>query len=143
MGFTAEEVNKAFKRAAPELYESEFATYPIKYDRWLQPNEEFEGKPMFVASETDQGMETDYVFCKNGTHGKGYYHLLTKTSYVNLCSKLVSTGSGTSCCFGGDATTEDAWDTAKRICYNRSRASKPDDAVGMEQAVDCFNGGTG
>jgi hypothetical protein len=79
------------------------------------------------------------MFCKRALKGPGYYHILTKVAYVNLYSRLVSTGSGASCCFG-DREINDAWDTTRRIVYNRSRGSVPGDILAAEQAIDHMEG---
>jgi len=139
---SAEEINKAFDRTEPELFQSKYARYPMKYERWLNFQESFEGKPSFVASEDDKGIKMDYVYCKNGPVGKGYYHMVTKVSWVNLYSKLVSQGSGgASClCLGGDRAAADAHDTTRRIVYHRSRSNRPDDVLAAEQAMDHYAG---
>lgn len=138
----AEEVNNAFAQICPEL-KSKYAIYPIpeKYrGRWLGFDEEFEGKPTVIPADA-KGTETpeDYVYCKNAPRGKGYYHVLTKVAYVNLYSRLSAEEPGTFCCFG-DREHSNQWDTARRVVYNRSRANRPDDAVGAVQAIDHLEG---
>lgn len=69
----------------PELG-SKYAQYPLEgYSKWLGFEEEIDGKPGFIAASQDGGMKENYVWCKVGMKGKGYYHLLTKVSYTNLC----------------------------------------------------------
>ena len=76
-------------KVAPELASS-YAKYPLKEKSWLGPNAKGpKGEPCFIK-ESDNGIKMDYVYCKNGINGPGYYHLLTKTSYVNLYSRVVN-----------------------------------------------------
>ena len=139
--FTAEQVNQAFDMTCPEL-KSKYARYPLKYENWLNFNDHIDGQPVFIDSAQDQGLKENFVFCKNAPKGRGYYHILTKVAYVNLYSRLMSTGSGAGCsCFGGDnSLLQDAWDTTRIIVYRRSRCSKPDDDLAAEQAVDHMAG---
>lgn len=146
--FHPDEVNFAFGMFCPELTKSDLAKYPMARDRWLNYAETFDGKPTFIAAETDdQGIiKPDYVWCKAAPKGKGYYHVLTKTVYVNLYTRLMSTGPpGGGCCGGGggkpsDARAADAWDTARRVIYARSRCSRPDDVAAAEQQIDHMAG---
>jgi hypothetical protein len=131
-------INKAFDLTAPEL-ESEYARYPMKYSRWLGFNEKHDGKPTFIGADTCQGFKQDYVYCKRGPEGKGYYHLLTQVSHVNLLSRIVSEGAGAGC-LNRDAAKFDAWDTTRRIVYARTRCSRPDDEDAKEQGVDQYAG---
>ena len=125
--------NKAFAMTCPDLT-SKYAQYPIKFERWLSFDEMFEGKKAFLPSEQDEGFKEDYVYCKRGPKGKGYYHILTKVSNNNLYSRISSSSPGV-CCFG-DAKAIDAWDTTRVVVYARSRASRPDDEAAKEQCVD-------
>lgn len=142
------EVDSAFQQFCPELHHSKWATYPIQYDRWLNFQETWEKKPVFVASEEDKGPREDYVYCKHTPQGKGYCHVLTKVAYVNLYSRLMSQGPpGAGCgCFGGSsssvdkAASADAFDTARRVVYARSRGSRPDDGAAWEQQIDHMEG---
>jgi hypothetical protein len=132
-------INKAFDLTAPEL-KSQYARYPMKYAGWLGFNEKHDGKPTFIGADTDQGFKLDYVYCKHGPNGKGYYHLLTKVSHGNLFSRIVSEGAGAGCLFNRDAAKFDAWDTTRRIVYARTRCSRPDDNDAKEQGVDHMAG---
>ena len=77
----AYEINAAMVRVAPEL-SSEYAAYPLFREQWLSPAATGpKGEPCFVAAEKDDGPRMDYVYCKRGPSGPGYYSLLTKTSY--------------------------------------------------------------
>ena len=141
------EVNYAFKLFCPELAKSKWALYPMQHDRWLNFNETSpDGKPVFVASQEDQGPRDDYIYCKAGSKGKGYYHVLTKVAYVNLYTRLMSQGppnAGCNCAGKpdkADLRTADAWDTARRVVYARSRGSRPDDALAWKQQIDHMEG---
>jgi hypothetical protein len=83
-------------------------------------------------------MKHNYVYCKVGLKGQGYYHLLTKVSYVNLYNRIGN--SPPSVCCGGSREEVDAWDTTKRIVYNRSRAPRPDDMAGAKASIDSMEG---
>eukprot|EP00339_Tiarina_fusa_P029193 CAMPEP_0117077502 /NCGR_PEP_ID=MMETSP0472-20121206/54654_1 /TAXON_ID=693140 ORGANISM="Tiarina fusus, Strain LIS" /NCGR_SAMPLE_ID=MMETSP0472 /ASSEMBLY_ACC=CAM_ASM_000603 /LENGTH=123 /DNA_ID=CAMNT_0004803879 /DNA_START=61 /DNA_END=428 /DNA_ORIENTATION=+ len=123
MSFQPKKVNAAFADICPEL-KSKYAVYPIPepYNlKWLAPNSTFEKKPCFIETAGDQGVIEDYVYCKLGPNGKGYYHVLTKMAYANLYSRLSAEGPGT-CCGFGDRKRADKWDTARLVVYNRSRA---------------------
>ena len=144
--YNADEVNIAFARICPEL-KSRYAVYPFPESSpkdWLIPSTEgtYDGKPVVIPSDkesgnkkTESGLKEDYVFCKAGPVGKGYYHVLTKTAYVNLCTRLNEQGSGKFLCFG-DSQRADQWDTCRRIVYNRSRANRPDDKHAADAAMD-------
>jgi len=142
--YVPQEVNDAFDLTCPEL-ESKFARYPIQYLHWYGLDEVFEKKgkpkqPMFVASETDEGIKLDYVFCKRGPKGKGYYHFLTKISYVNLLTRISANPPSRLGIFSGGSAnknrpTLDAWDTTKRVIYTRTRLSTPDDSMAF-QTID-------
>ena len=128
--FVPAEVNAAFDLTCPEL-KSEFARYPIKYSKWYGADDSYGKQPMFVASENDMGMKLDYVFCKRGPKGKGYYHFLTKMSYANLVTRIFALPPlGMTCCRSSGTTPKfDAWDTTKRVIYGRTRLSSPDDSL--------------
>jgi hypothetical protein len=136
---SAETINKAFDLTAPEL-KSQYARYPMKYARWLGFNEKYDGKPTFIAADTDQGFKQDYVYCKHAPNGKGYYHLLTKVSHVNLFSRILSEGAGAGCLCNKDFAKHDSWDTTRLVVYARTRCSRPDDDDAKEQGVDHYVG---
>merc|ERR1712125_169064 len=141
--FKPDEVNEAFAAICPGELTSKYAMYPIRApynERWLKVTEEFEGKPVFIKALKDEGIKTDYIWCKNGTRGKGYYHVLTKIAYNNLYSRLKSEGAGAGCCGLGDLKRADQHDTVCRIVYNRARCNRPDDVAGAEQAIDHLAG---
>ena len=76
-----------------------------------------------------------------GKRGWGYYHLLTRESYVILYSRLTQEMPGV-CCAVTPAQYKEvsAWDDVKQICYNRSVASRPDDAQAKEDALAIARG---
>lgn len=134
-----EEVNMAFATICPEL-KSRYAVYPfpVKHGErgWLNPSPDkvFEGKPTVLLAKKEDGMKEDYVYCKVGPVGPGYYHVLCKTAYVNLYTRIQNQGSGKFLCFG-DKKHADQWAISRKIVYNRSRAHRPDDAHAAEAAI--------
>jgi hypothetical protein len=141
--YNPDKVNLAFAVICPEL-KSKYAVYPIPstyQGRWLTPSaeEKFEGKPVVLLTDKEDGIKEDYVYCKATPLGRGYYHMLTKVAYVNLYTRIQNEGSGAFLCFG-DKKKADQWDTCRRIVYNRSRASRPDDVQGAKQSIDHMEG---
>jgi hypothetical protein len=134
--FVPAEVNAAFDLTCPEL-KSEFARYPIKYSKWYGADDSYGEQPMFVASGNDMGMKLDYVFCKRGPKGKGYYHFLTQMSYTNLVTRIsANPPPGMCCCTSASLSLSfDAWDTTKRVLQYRTRLSRPDDSLFGEQGI--------
>eukprot|EP00527_Entomoneis_sp_CCMP2396_P001998 CAMPEP_0198140768 /NCGR_PEP_ID=MMETSP1443-20131203/3877_1 /TAXON_ID=186043 /ORGANISM="Entomoneis sp., Strain CCMP2396" /LENGTH=155 /DNA_ID=CAMNT_0043803297 /DNA_START=129 /DNA_END=596 /DNA_ORIENTATION=+ len=145
-GYDHDEVNMTFAMFCPEL-KSRYAVYPFPKklgERWLTPSTqaEFEGKPVVVlAAKEEEGPKEDYVYCKRGPLGPGYYHVLCKTVYVNLYTRIQNQGNGKFLFFFGDSKHADQWDTCRRIVYNRSRANRPDDVHAAEAAIDHIVGG--
>mmetsp|Transcript_9927 Transcript_9927/g.11885 ORF Transcript_9927/g.11885 Transcript_9927/m.11885 type:complete len:142 (+) Transcript_9927:76-501(+) len=135
MKFVAEEVNAAFAAICPELT-SKYAIYPIDFEKWLELDDVIDGEKVFQKSDNDMGLKENYVWCKNGPRGRGYYHLLTKMSYVNLYSRL-SSSAPSSCCANQEMRKKvDQWDTTRRVVYNRTRPTRPNDELGAESAID-------
>jgi hypothetical protein len=132
--FKADEVNAAFDLVCPEL-KSKYARYPMKYDAWLAPGDTYEGKPAYIAAKAgDEGMKEDYMYCKYGPAGPGYYHMLCKCSSVNLYTRIQNTSAG-SCC-SVDKQKAEALDTTRLILHYRHRCSRPDDLEGQKQGID-------
>jgi hypothetical protein len=136
---SAREINKALVEFLPEL-DSEYARYPMTHQRWYGPNEKGpKGEPCFIphdGSKLATPIKKDYVYCKKGLGGKGYYSLMTRTSYVNLHDKLGSVGPQGSCvgcpCFAGKGVRDalDRYDDAKRVIYMRQNCiARPDDKL--------------
>lgn len=132
--FKSDEVNAGFKQFCPEL-DNKYTLYPYAHDRWLNFEETIDGKPTFMVGHQDNGPLKNYVYCKNGPVGPGWYHVLCKTVYVNLYSRLKNQGPPGSF-FRPDPKGADLHDTVCRVLYARSRASKPDDAAASEQQID-------
>lgn len=136
----AAKVNKQMAATCPELA-SKYARYPLEgYSAWLGCDQEIDCKPAFIAALQDAGMKENYVWCKVGMKGKGYYHLLTKMSYVNLYNRIENSPPGACCGVGGSYEETEAWETTKMYLYNRSRAPRPDDTAGASSAVDHMEG---
>lgn len=141
--FKPDEVNEAFAAVCPGELTSKYCVYPFPKEyraKWLSPKQDkFDGKPVFIKADKFDGVKTDYIWCKNGTEGRGYYHVLTKIAWNNLYSRLSSEGDGTCCCMG-DSKRADQWDTTRRIVYNRCRSNCPDDDKAAEQAIQHMAG---
>lgn len=136
--FKANEVNAAFKEFCPEI-DTVHTHYPMKHERWLRFDETFQGEPTFIPCEKDEGVQKNYVFCKHSPSGPGYVSIMCKVSYVNLYTRLMSEGPPGSCC-RPDRAGADRWDTACRVVYGRTRASRPDGVAALEQQVDHMAG---
>jgi hypothetical protein len=133
----ADATNAKMVRFVPELA-SEYAKYPMKHARWFDPKEKDpKGKPCFIQSDTDVGPKPDYVFGR-GKFGHGYYHIMTLEAYQNLYARMTHEFPGGCCyCFISAARKEvDNYDDVKRIVYNRSVATKPDDGVAAQDAMN-------
>ena len=132
---TVDEMNQKMAKVCPELASS-YAKYPLKQSRWLDPQDTGpKGEPCFMASQQDAGVKMDYVFGP-GRLSRGYYHLLTKDSYKILYARTLNTAPSGCCAFDKAARQAvDDHDTVKRLMYNRSVASIPDDAVGASDAI--------
>jgi len=131
--------NAKMVKFAPELA-SKYATWPLRRDRWYELNEvDEDGKPIFVAQATKGPDKDDYVYCSLAPkdYGAGYYHLLHPVSYVNLFKRLESEAPPAGCCCGNAETKKeyDEYDDVRTIVYNRSVASKPDDAQAAKDAI--------
>lgn len=127
--------------ACPELASS-YAQYPMRREAWLKVDGQGPGNvPGFISSPSFQGLKQNYVFGQPKHRGVakeqyavGYYHLLTRESY-NILFRRVSEAAPVACCCFGDAKMADAYGTTKTICWNRSLASKPDDQLGAQEAL--------
>ncbi|KAG7360495.1 hypothetical protein IV203_035594 [Nitzschia inconspicua] len=131
------EINRSMIKFLPEL-DSEYARYPMHHPQWYQPSQKGpKGEPCFIQ-ETENGIKKDYVFCKCGSEGPGYYLLMTKVSYVNLYTKLDSLQPGTCgvACNAADRKALDEYDDVKRVLYGRHLSPRPDDAAAGKRAMD-------
>lgn len=143
-GNRANTMDAKISKFVPEMSASKYARYPLTRERWLMPTEfSPEQKPCFIKGTTANGpppIMEDYVFGR-GPAGEGYYHLLTKESYKSLDARLTNEGPpvGDCClCLKSKAARleYDAYDDVKRLVYNRSVASKPDDLVATQDAMN-------
>mmetsp|Transcript_7674 Transcript_7674/g.9462 ORF Transcript_7674/g.9462 Transcript_7674/m.9462 type:complete len:176 (+) Transcript_7674:87-614(+) len=146
-----EKINEQMTRVCPDLA-SQYAKYPLKRQAWLSIDgtigNESSSSPTastisaFLPAKDDgvPDSKPDYVY-GHGEKGLGYYHLLTRNSYEILHKRLYSqTGPISCCCFGSPRDEVDAWDTTKGIVYNRSVASRPDDVLGAQEALEIAKG---
>jgi len=77
---SAKELNSSMVKFHPEL-SSDYAHYPMNHKRWLQPSEKGpNGEPCYVKGGDPSLRKKDYVYCKRGAFGPGYYSLMTKVS---------------------------------------------------------------
>lgn len=133
----AKELNASMIKFLPEL-DSDYARYPMNYDRWYQPGETApNGKPCFVKGSDPSVVKKDYTYCKNGPLGPGYYSLLTKVAYVNLYSKHDSNQPGMCgcACNAQDRKAIDEHDDVKRLLYGRQMSPKPSDKAAETRAM--------
>ena len=127
--------NDQMKMVCPELA-SPFAEYPMDREAWLMTDGTGpEGRPAYLQGP-DEGLKEHYVYGqpRNKQLPPGYYHLLTRESYSILYKRVASEAPVGCCCFG-DTKLVDAYDTTKRICWNRNVASRPNDALAAQEAI--------
>jgi hypothetical protein len=125
----AARMNAMMVNFAPELA-SEYAEYPTPLKYWLKATDtDPKGEPCFIAAPKDGQMKLkpNYVFGP-GPKGFGYYHLLTRASYLALYARMTHENP-VSCCSFNKAAREkySDFDDVKRLVFARSRSSKPDD----------------
>lgn len=139
----AADVNRSMVKFLPEL-SSEYAKYPMKHDRWYDPNEVApQGEPCYLGGSDDVGVKKDYVYCRKVPQGMkaGYFSIMCNVSYVNLYEKLDSVRPETKCCgMAGDTEGADQWDDVKRVVWGRQLAAKPDDVVAGKAAMEKARG---
>ena len=135
------ELNRIMSKVVPEL-DSEYAKYPLKRAQWLNYNGKGpNGESCYLSSQQDAGIKKDYVFCKNGPRGPGYYHLLCKVSYVNLYSRIHNSPPVACCAFSAESKQAyEDWDDIKRVVFNRQTSPRPDDAFGAQKAINDARG---
>lgn len=141
---TDEEKNEMMVRVAPELASS-WAKCPLRREYWLDLSATIENDngtqtPAFIAHKKDPNFPTpllkeDYVWGA-GPRGYGYYHLLTRESYVALNARVKSNRPSLNCCCFGSAQENEDWDVVSDIVYNRSVSPKPDDIVAYKAALN-------
>lgn len=143
-GKSAARINEIMKSYIPETSGCHYADYPMNRARWLKGNEKTDkGEPCFIKTDNklpSEGMKQGYIWGP-GPFTYGYYHLLTKTAYVNIYSRILSnkvaTGANEGCCgcFGApDPASKmppikaDDKDDMRRLFHARAVATKPSDA---------------
>ena len=130
-----ETFNESMVKVAPELA-SKFAVYPINYSKWLNPNDEYDGEPLFIKADHSDGVKMNYVWGKIGPKGHGYYHLLTRFSYVNLNNRLEDEEPYLPCCGNKKAVKEyNDYLHVVAVVKNRSHASVPNDKLAKEEGA--------
>mmetsp|Transcript_28074 Transcript_28074/g.40653 ORF Transcript_28074/g.40653 Transcript_28074/m.40653 type:complete len:176 (-) Transcript_28074:470-997(-) len=137
----AKELNASMIKFLPEL-DSDYARFPMNYEKWCHPKDKGpKGEPCYIKSE-DVGIKKDYVYCKAGTFGPGYYSLMTRISYVNLYSKHDSNAAGfCGCaCNAADRKLLDEHDDVKRLLYGRQMSPRPNDTAAEKRAMDESHG---
>ncbi len=134
----ASEINKTMVEFLPEL-DSDYATYPMKHERWYEPNEVGpKGEPCFVSHDgaSPAPIKRDYVYCPQGPAGSGYYSLMCHNSYVNLHRKLKNLApQAVICpCFASKEVRNalDRYDDVKRLVYMRQLPFKPNDQLASD-----------
>ena len=134
------QINAKMARVCPELA-SEYAKYPLAMKAWMSPGAKGpKDAPMFIAGPRGSPMKMDHVHGA-GPKGWGYYHLLTRDSYINLYARLTNETPLCCCGFSAQARTEmSEWDDVKTIVYNRSVARIPDDVQGKKDAISLAQG---
>lgn len=107
----------------------------MTHSRWLDPKEKDpRGRPCFLQ-EPDAGSKEHYVYGP-GKYGRGYYHLLTLSSYKALYARLSHEAPGGCCTCSAAARKEyDEYDDVKRIVHARSKATVPNDAKAYDDAI--------
>mmetsp|Transcript_25100 Transcript_25100/g.37094 ORF Transcript_25100/g.37094 Transcript_25100/m.37094 type:complete len:160 (+) Transcript_25100:122-601(+) len=138
----AEDMNTKMARIVPEL-KSVYAKYPMKRNLWLDPRAQANtGEPAFIPhpNNSTTPIKPDYVWGP-GTLGFGYYHLLTRDSYLGLFRRLQNDAPAQCCACSAEASKiyNDHTDV-KMIVYNRSVASRPDDVLAKKEAMDIARG---
>jgi hypothetical protein len=137
---SSDEINKSMVKFLPEL-SSEYAKYPMHYKKWYDPTQKGpKGESCFIKSSDNNisVIKMDYAYCKRGPLGPGYYSLMTKVSYVNLYTKLLSMSPLTCSigCNSADRKAMDEYDDVKRVIYGRHFSPRPDDTAAGKRALD-------
>ena len=134
----ANEINKSMVEFLPEL-NSDYARYPMSHERWYEPNEIGpKGEPCFVPHDgaSYAPIKRDYVYCPEGSAGKGYYSLMCHNSYVNLHRKLKSLApqAGFCPCFASKEVRKalDRYDDVKRVLHMRRLPVVPNDKLASD-----------
>mmetsp|Transcript_5228 Transcript_5228/g.14676 ORF Transcript_5228/g.14676 Transcript_5228/m.14676 type:complete len:224 (+) Transcript_5228:23-694(+) len=121
-------LQRVLVKYCPELEGSSYATYPLTADKWMQPNEQFQGQYLFQASPHNVGPKRDHVWGK-GPFGIGYYHLLTKQPYTILYTKHMNTAPNTCCTGTSGRQAKDEWDDVRIILFQRMNSTRRNEVV--------------
>ena len=154
----AQKMNKKMATICPELA-SKYAEYPLIPDdtgrtHWVDvEGTTAKGEPVFVPDEVSDTTSTvgsssrmataerrvDFVYGR-GPAGWGYYHLLTRESYIILHQRLQNTAP-TACCMNAKIRQEiEDHEDVTRIVYARSVASMPDDERAANESYNISRG---
>ena len=131
---SARVINKNLVEFFPEL-DSDYARYPMNHARWYEPMATGpKGEPCFLPFDGSNAVKQDYVFCKQGPNGAGYYSLMTHYAYVCLYKQIESVApqSAACPCFNSKETRDavDRHDDVKRVMFMRQLCvDKPDDKL--------------
>jgi hypothetical protein len=136
------EINAKMARICPELA-SEYARYPLHNKAWMRPNANGpKDVPLWIsAPKGSSSLKLDYVHGA-GPRGWGYYHLLTRDSYVSLYARITNEMPACGCCALNATARKEVsdWDDVKTIVYNRSIATIPDDDQAKRDAISLAQG---
>ena len=136
--FDPNQVQAGFEKYFPELASSPYTKYPMtEVTAWKAPGDMIQGEKAFIASAKNQGPKQNYVYCTVGSAGKGYYHVLTKTSHVQLYNQSGNTPPVPCGCPIGKKAKKDyaEWNAARLTIYFRTRTARPHDHDAAENAL--------
>ena len=107
-----------------------YGRYPITFKHWCHVDEKINGNICFIKSPKNEGVKEDYVYSEDPE--PGYYHLLTKQAYIQLYKDVQTKEPSLPCCWDkAGAKKYNEYTRVKKIVYNRSIASIPDDKVAI------------
>jgi hypothetical protein len=151
----AKAINDILAKYIPEFERSKCAHYPMKYDRWYDPSETApSGDPCFIPKSaapeksakkdnkdgsTKMPIKENYVFCKSGPLGEGYYSVLCQYTYEYLDERLQTMvpqeqpNCFWSCCRAKSRHAWKEWELCGQVVRNRRYSSVPDDRVAAEE----------
>jgi hypothetical protein len=133
-----DDLNRIMIGLVPEL-DCEWTLSPMSYDRWRQPTEHIDnGDPCFIATEEDQGIRKDYIFCADRKNiPPGYYHMRTQAAFAEVYGRLLKKRPGFGTRFGGETVKRKRKDyfKIKKLLFNRMVSDEPDDVHAARMAV--------
>jgi hypothetical protein len=142
---SAASVNKLLVAYFPEL-NSPYGKWPLEVEPcvWLDPlasrtpklpiPKNAEGQPAFIPTKENAGFREDYVW-GTGPRGRGYYHLLTQTSYKILLQRLGSVAVPCSCFSSKARKAMEQKRMVHIIISNRANGSVPNDSSAAKEGV--------